>query len=279
MAKMIRAISRKLLARLEEADMVVGIRSSRKDSWPRRKISRVANLIRARWLGDGVSDAGCALIFRREVTSAFIPIRTLYSFMPALAVAAGYRVVEESVHHRVRARGNSKYSTASFLFLPIVDFIGLRWFRWRRCRGQVSSRFRDNPAIGTLGTDLHGRIVRRLTRQIFAALAAVLLLALLLFARSGAVKTRARENSLARAERAALRLFPSGVLGRKNFTRRWSLDMDDPLQAPGGRELREIEVDAGSGRVLASRIETPEEEAFEVAVEGHPFHPQHPGRR
>ena len=100
----------KLLARLDEADMVVGARA-RKDSWVRRYISRVANRVRANWLGDRVSDSGCALkAFRREVASAFIPIRTLYSFMPALAVAAGFRVTEEPVNHRCREHGSSRYT-------------------------------------------------------------------------------------------------------------------------------------------------------------------------
>lgn len=125
----------RLLARLQEADMVVGIRVGRQDSCARRIISRLANSIRARWLGDGVSDAGCAIkAFRREVVGAFIPIRTLYSFMPALAVAAGFRVVEEPVNHRPRQHGRSRYTVGSFLFWPIVDFIGLGWFRLRRCR-------------------------------------------------------------------------------------------------------------------------------------------------
>ena len=125
----------KLLARLDGVDMVVGARVERQDSWMRRKISRVANHLRSKWLGDGLSDAGCALkVFRREVVSAFIPIRTLYSFMPSLAVAAGFRVAEVPVKHRQRAHGDSKYSVRSFLIRPIVDCIGVHWFRSRRCR-------------------------------------------------------------------------------------------------------------------------------------------------
>lgn len=128
----------RLLARLDEADMIVGQRVERRDSWMRRKISRVANAIRSELLGDGVSDAGCALkVFRREVVGAFIPIRTLYSFMPALAVAAGFCVVEERVHHRLRRYGASKYTVGSFLILPIIDLIGLKWFGARRCHGTL----------------------------------------------------------------------------------------------------------------------------------------------
>ncbi len=272
----------KLLSRLDQADMVVGIRTARQDSWARRKISRIANVIRAHWLHDGVTDAGCALkVFRREVAGAFIPIRTLYSFMPALAVAAGYRVIEEPVRHRPRAQGDSRYTTASFLFLPIVDFIGLRWFRWRRCRSQPSSRFENYPMLGTLGTNLHRRAMRRWARRISFALVTGFFVALFLpFAQKSAVKSASGEISLARAERAALQLVPKGVLGAEEWRMkpgrpRWMID----VQPPGARDLREIEVDARSGRVISSRIETPEEEALEVAVEQRHFAPKHLDRR
>ena len=125
----------RLLARLDEADMVIGARVSRQDSWGRRVVSRIANRIRSRWLGDGISDAGCALkVFRREVANAFIPIRTLYSFMPALAVAGGFRWLKYRWLHRAREHGSSRYTLRSFLFLPIVDFVGLAWFKARRCK-------------------------------------------------------------------------------------------------------------------------------------------------
>ncbi len=125
-----------LLARLAAADhpdMVVGIRAQRKDSWLRRKISRLANGVRSRVLGDGVSDSGCALkVFHREVREAMIPIRTLYSFMPALAVAAGFRVVEMPVNHRARAGGTSSYGLGVFLWRPFLDMMGMWWFTQRR---------------------------------------------------------------------------------------------------------------------------------------------------
>lgn len=124
-----------LLQRLAigDADMVATVRANRKDTWLRRRMSRIANAVRQRLLHDGVTDSGCALkVFRREVFSAFIPIRTLYSFIPALAVAAGYRVVEVPVNHRARESGMSKYGLGVMLWRPLVDMIGIRWFARRR---------------------------------------------------------------------------------------------------------------------------------------------------
>ncbi len=122
-----------LLAALGDADMVTGVRAGREDSRLRQTMSRVANRVRGRLLRDGVSDSGCALkAFRREVVAAFIPIRTLYSFMPALAVAAGFRVVEQTVHHRPRTAGTSKYGLGVMLWRPLVDMLGVWWFASRR---------------------------------------------------------------------------------------------------------------------------------------------------
>ena len=123
----------RLVDLLGGADFVAGVRAQRSDSALRRWMSRTANRVRARILEDGLRDSGCALkAFRREVVDAFLPIRTLYSFMPALAVAAGYKVVEAEVHHRPRTRGTSKYGLRVMLWRPLVDLIGVRWFLSRR---------------------------------------------------------------------------------------------------------------------------------------------------
>lgn len=111
------------------ADMVVGIRRERNDSQLRRWMSRVANRVRGRYLRDGVDDSGCALkVFRRDVVKALIPIRTLYSFMPAMAVAGGFKVVQTPVRHRARTGGVSNYNLKIMLWRPFVDMLGVRWY-------------------------------------------------------------------------------------------------------------------------------------------------------
>jgi dolichol-phosphate mannosyltransferase len=122
-----------VLAPLDRLDMVVGIRSNRQDSFIRRKMSRLANVVRGWILKDGVADTGCGIkAFRRSVVEAFIPIRTLYSFMPALAVSAGFSLGQVPVHHRARKGGKSKYGVRQFLWRPLVDLIGVWWFSRRR---------------------------------------------------------------------------------------------------------------------------------------------------
>jgi dolichol-phosphate mannosyltransferase len=124
----------KVLAPLDRVDMVVGVRVDRRDSFTRRTMSWLANAARSRILRDGAADSGCGIkAFHRRVIDAFIPMRTLYSFMPALAVSAGFTVDQVPVHHRARSGGRSKYGVRQFLWRPLLDLLGVWWFSHRRC--------------------------------------------------------------------------------------------------------------------------------------------------
>ncbi len=117
------------------ADMAVGVRTPRNDSWLRRRMSRVANAVRSRVLGDGVSDSGCAIkVFRREIIPEFLPLKMLSAFIPALAVVAGFRVAERAVQHRERRAGKANFGLRNMAWKPAVDMIGLWWYRRRRMR-------------------------------------------------------------------------------------------------------------------------------------------------
>ena len=122
-----------LVRHLDRADLVCGIRVSRNDSTLRRAMSRLANRIRGRLLGDNMQDSGCAMkAMRREVIHSLVPIRTLYSFIPSMAAAGGFRLVEVPVRHRARVGGKSNYGLLKFAVMPLVDMVGLLWFR-NRC--------------------------------------------------------------------------------------------------------------------------------------------------
>ncbi|MDP3072187.1 MAG: glycosyltransferase [Opitutaceae bacterium] len=123
-----------LLALVESGrvDLACGWRVDRHDSTLRRIMSRVANLVRGAILQDGVHDSGCQLrVMRREVREAFFPMELMQSFIPALAVAAGFRVGETPVRHHVRAHGDSKYGLGRLWWRPAAAMIGLRWKIWR----------------------------------------------------------------------------------------------------------------------------------------------------
>ena len=123
----------KLLAWLDQYDLAIGIRVNRQDTFVRRFMSRIANAIRGHILKDGARDTGCGIkAFHRRVIEAFIPIRTLYSFIPALAVSAGFSMQQVPVNHRARTGGKSKYGVRQFLWRPLFDLFGVWWFSHRR---------------------------------------------------------------------------------------------------------------------------------------------------
>lgn len=119
-----------LLALVESGavDLACGWRVDRHDSTLRRLMSRTANIVRGAFLQDGVHDAGCQLrVMRRAVREAFFPMELMQSFIPALAVAAGFRVGETPVRHHARTRGDSKYGFRRLLWRPAVAMLGLKW--------------------------------------------------------------------------------------------------------------------------------------------------------
>ena len=116
----------------ERHDLVCGVRRDRQDSSLRRSMSWLANGVRAWFLRDAVHDSGCGLkVMRHAVVASLLPLRTLYSFIPALAVAAGFVVGEEAVSHRARIGGRSNYGLRAFFWRPFVDMLGVRWYQGR----------------------------------------------------------------------------------------------------------------------------------------------------
>lgn len=124
----------RLWALRPSADMICGARTDRQDSGLRLLMSRLANTVRRALLHDNVSDTGCSLkLFRREVAASFLSIRTMYSFLPAFAVAAGFTVRQVPVAHRRRHAGKSKYGLWVMAVRPMLDLLAVAW-RLRRTR-------------------------------------------------------------------------------------------------------------------------------------------------
>ena len=127
-----------LLAALERADVVSGVRATRQDTWIRRVSSKVANATRRAALGDSVTDIGCSLkAYRREVLTGLPMFVGVHRFLPALCAFRGARVVEVNVNHRPRTRGVSKYGMGNRLWRGIHDLIGVSWLKHRLVRYQV----------------------------------------------------------------------------------------------------------------------------------------------
>ncbi|HVU25169.1 MAG TPA: glycosyltransferase family 2 protein [Opitutus sp.] len=118
-----------LLAPVEtgQLDLACGRRVARHDSLLRRAMSRLANAVRRRVLRDGVHDAGCQLrVMRRAVAEALFPFELLQSFIPAIAVARGFRIGEFPVRHHPRIRGRAHFGLRQLWWTPAVAMFRLR---------------------------------------------------------------------------------------------------------------------------------------------------------
>jgi len=128
----------RLLALLERADVVNGIRTERHDSWVRKLSSRIGNGFRNWMTDESVTDVGCSLRAMRTSYLRRVKLfRGMHRFLPTLLRLEGARVVEIPVQHRPRRHGRSKYGIGNRLFVGIVDVFAVRWMQRRALRAQT----------------------------------------------------------------------------------------------------------------------------------------------
>ncbi|MBL9131630.1 MAG: glycosyltransferase family 2 protein [Verrucomicrobiaceae bacterium] len=119
-------------------DLVCGYRQKRKDTAFKRLQSRIANAVRARFVGDGVRDTGCTLkAMRRDCREALLLFNGMHRFIPALIRNMGWRVTELPVNHRPRVSGVSKYGFGNRALRATMDMFGVRWLNSRRTRYRI----------------------------------------------------------------------------------------------------------------------------------------------
>ncbi len=112
--------------------MVAGWRNKRHDSAWRLFSSKFANGVRSGLLGDNTPDTGCGLkVFLRDKFLDLPYFDHMHRFLPALIIRAGGQVISESVNHRARSQGYSKYGTLDRLWAGITDLMGVIWLQQR----------------------------------------------------------------------------------------------------------------------------------------------------
>lgn len=128
----------RVLAALEHADVVSGIRRDRRDDWLRLVSSRIANATRRAVLGDPVTDIGCSFkAYRREALEGLPFFVGAHRFLPALCVFRGARFAEVPLTHRARRHGQSKYGLHNRLWRGLYDLVGVRWLKSRLLRYRI----------------------------------------------------------------------------------------------------------------------------------------------
>jgi glycosyltransferase involved in cell wall biosynthesis len=122
----------RLLAELDHADIVCGVRTERHDSWLRRLSSRIANSVRNRLTAESVTDVGCSLrVFRAQLVRDLPLFTGMHRFLPTLLRLQGGTLREIPVRHRPRLHGTSSYGIHDRLWVGIADLFAVRWMQRR----------------------------------------------------------------------------------------------------------------------------------------------------
>lgn len=121
-----------LIDHLGAYEMVMGIRTGRKDSFVKNMSSRIANGFRRAMTHDGVEDTGCPLKILKTDYAKRIPFFTgMHRFLPALIQLQHGRVKQVPVRHFPRIAGKSKYHLWNRLAGPFKDCFVYRWMKKR----------------------------------------------------------------------------------------------------------------------------------------------------
>lgn len=128
-----------LLTHVEDYEMVMGIRTGRKDSFIKNMSSRIANGFRRSMTHDGVEDTGCPLKILRTDYAKLIPFFTgMHRFLPALIQLQNGKVKQMPVRHFPRMAGKSKYNLCNRLVGPFKDCFAYRWMKKRYINYEVA---------------------------------------------------------------------------------------------------------------------------------------------
>jgi glycosyltransferase involved in cell wall biosynthesis len=121
-----------LLPHREQYELVMGIRTGRKDKLGKRISSKIANGFRRMMTHDGVEDTGCPLKVIHTDYAKRIPIFTgMHRFFPALIQLQHGRVKQVPVRHFERTAGTSKFHLWNRLVGPFMDCFAYRWMKKR----------------------------------------------------------------------------------------------------------------------------------------------------
>jgi glycosyltransferase involved in cell wall biosynthesis len=130
----------KMMQQLERsgADMVIGVRVNRQDTFSKKMQSRIGNGVRNWITRDQITDTGCSLkLVKREAIDRVRLFTGMHRFLPTLVRMEGYKVIEMPVNHRPRRFGVSKYGAMNRAFRGLADCLAVRWMGSRSLRYKI----------------------------------------------------------------------------------------------------------------------------------------------
>jgi glycosyltransferase involved in cell wall biosynthesis len=120
----------KLVAMMDEYDIVSGWRKDRKDPFLSRRLpSQIANWLISNVTGVFLHDYGCSLkAYKKEVLDNIKLYGEMHRFIPAVASFYGVKIAEVVTTHHPRIYGKSKYGI-SRTFKVVLDLIMVKFFQ------------------------------------------------------------------------------------------------------------------------------------------------------
>lgn len=138
-----------LLPYRNEFELVMGIRTGRKDKLGKRISSKIANGFRRMMTHDGVEDTGCPLKIIKSDYAKRIPLFTgMHRFLPALIQLQEGKVKQIPVRHFERVAGKSKFHLWNRLTGPFMDCFAFRWMKKRYINYSIESANINNGTQG-----------------------------------------------------------------------------------------------------------------------------------
>ena len=133
----------RLLEKMDEWDVVCGVREKRQDSFVRKASSLIANSVRNRLTRENIHDVGCTLrAYRRTFLRRIKLFEGMHRFLPTLLRLEGARIVEIPVRHRPRLKGRNKYGVGNRLFKGLRDLSAVRWMQARYIRYEIEEEIK-----------------------------------------------------------------------------------------------------------------------------------------
>lgn len=135
-----------------QADAVLGWRLNRQDNCRTRWVSRVANRVRNRVLGQDILDTGCSTrLMRSDLVRELPRFEGWHRFLGPMLAAGGARINQIPVQHHARSHGRSHYNWRNRGLRVVLDLFGVAWLNRRQIIGigQETSVFqaRDSQRI------------------------------------------------------------------------------------------------------------------------------------
>lgn len=149
----------RLAEMLADYDVVCGVRTKRRDTWWKRRSSRIANGFRNWITGDDIVDTGCTLkAYRRQCVERLELYNGMHRFLPTLLKMRGYRVTQVPVRHHARHAGKTKYDTWRRFKKGLIDVWAVRWMKknWISYQGELEMV--ESPSVNELRRQEIGKL-------------------------------------------------------------------------------------------------------------------------